>query len=438
MTGPKMNEFHRPNGQLHVESVSLERIAEDVGTPFYCYSTAVLESRYRALAEALAGLPATICFAVKANGNIAVVRTLARLGAGADVVSSGELTRALRAGVPASKIVFSGVGKTDQEMAAALDAGVMQINVESEVELKALSAVAKARGVTARAAVRVNPDVDARTHAKITTGRRENKFGIEWARVPEVFAAAAALPAVDLTGVAVHIGSQLTDLDPFRQAFQRVSGLVADLRAAGHRIDSLDVGGGLGIDYGDPAEAGNGPPSAADYAAVVRDEAGGLDCRLLLEPGRYLAGNAGVLVTRVVYVKVGESRRFVIVDAAMNDLLRPALYGAYHRIEPVGDIAGGETEEVDVVGPVCETGDTFATRRVLPRVEAGALLCVHGAGAYGAVMASTYNARPLVPEVLVKDGAYAVVRRRVPVEEALALEFVPDWLSESGTEKAGS
>ena len=433
-----MNEFHRPNGRLHAESVSLERIAEDIGTPFYCYSTAVLESRYRVLAEALTGLPATICFAVKANGNIAVVRTLARLGAGADVVSAGELTRALRAGVPASRIVFSGVGKTDDELAAALDVGVMQINVESEVELAALSAVAETRGVTARAAVRVNPDIDARTHEKITTGRRENKFGIEWARVPEVFAVAAALPAVDLIGIAVHIGSQLTDLEPFRQAFRRVSGLVTDLRAAGHRIDSADVGGGLGIDYGDPAEDGTGPPSAAEYAAVVRDEAGGLDCRLLLEPGRYMVGNAGVLVTRVVYVKVGESRRFLIVDAAMNDLLRPALYGAYHKIEPVGDSAGGETEEVDVVGPVCETGDTFATQRALPRVAPGALLCVHGAGAYGAVMASAYNARPLVPEVLVKGEAYAVVRRRVPVEEALALEFVPDWLSESDTEKVGS
>ncbi|MDP6883961.1 MAG: alanine racemase, partial [Rhodospirillales bacterium] len=277
-----MNEFHRPDGRLHVESVSLERIAADVGTPFYCYSTAMLESRYRALEEALAGLPATICFAVKANGNIAVVGTLARLGAGADVVSAGELTRALVAGIPASRIVFSGVGKTDDEMAAALDAGVMQINVESEVELEALSRVAEARGVTAPAAVRVNPDVDARTHEKITTGRRENKFGIDWGRVPGVFAAAAALPAVALTGVAVHIGSQLTDLEPFRHAFRRIRGLVTDLRAQGHRIDSVDVGGGLGIDYGDPADGGNGPPSAADYADVVRQEAGGLDCRLLL------------------------------------------------------------------------------------------------------------------------------------------------------------
>ncbi|MDP6788145.1 MAG: diaminopimelate decarboxylase [Rhodospirillales bacterium] len=430
-----MNEFHRPDGRLHVESVSLERIAADVGTPFYCYSTAMLESRYRALEEALAGLPATICFAVKANGNIAVVGTLARLGAGADVVSAGELTRALVAGIPASRIVFSGVGKTDDEMAAALDAGVMQINVESEVELEALSRVAEARGVTAPAAVRVNPDVDARTHEKITTGRRENKFGIDWGRVPGVFAAAAALPAVALTGVAVHIGSQLTDLEPFRHAFRRIRGLVTDLRAQGHRIDSVDVGGGLGIDYGDPADGGNGPPSAADYADVVRQEAGGLDCRLLLEPGRYLAGNAGVLITRVVYVKEGETRRFLIVDAAMNDLLRPALYGAYHGIEPVGDIAGGDVGEYDVVGPVCETGDTFATRRPLPRVEPGALLCVHAAGAYGAVMASTYNARPLVPEVLVKGDAYAVVRRRVAVEEELALESFPDWLAAPGAEK---
>ena len=424
-----MNEFHRPDGRLHVESVPIERIADDVGTPFYCYSTAALQNRYRVLAEALAGLPATICFAVKANGNVAVVRTLARLGAGADVVSVGELERALKAGVPGSSIVFSGVGKTDEEMAVALDAGVMQINVESEVELEALSQVAKARDVTARAAIRVNPDVDARTHEKITTGRSENKFGIEWVRVPEVFAAAAALPAVDVTGVAVHIGSQLTDLDPFRHAFRRIRGLVTDLRAAGHRVECLDVGGGLGIDYGDPADDSNGPPTAADYAAVVREEAGGLDCRLVLEPGRYLAGNAGVLVTRVIFVKVGETRHFVVVDAAMNDLLRPALYGAYHRIEPVGDNAGGEIGEVDVVGPVCETGDTFATRRALPRVEPGALLCVYGAGAYGAVMASTYNARPLIPEVLVKDDAYAVVRRRVTVEEALDLESIPDWLS---------
>ena len=432
-----MTEFHRLDGRLHAEEVPIERIADDVGTPFYCYSTAVLERRYRVLAEALAGLPATICYSLKANGNVAVVRTLARLGAGADVVSAGELTRALRAGVPASSIVFSGVGKTGDEMAAALDAGIMQINLESEAELEVLAQVAEARGVTAPAAIRVNPDVDARTHEKITTGRRENKFGIEWARVPGIFAAAAALPTVDVTGVAVHIGSQLTDLEPFRHAFRRLGGLVTELRAAGHRIDCLDVGGGLGIDYGDPAEDAAGPPSAAEYAAVVRDEAGGLDCRLVLEPGRYLIGNAGVLVTRVVYVKDGETRRFVVVDAAMNDLLRPALYGAYHRIEPVGDNAGGEIGEVDVVGPVCETGDTFATRRALPRVEPGQLLCIYGAGAYGAVMASTYNARPLVPEVLVKDDAYAVVRRRVPVAEALALESVPDWLPAPGDGETG-
>lgn len=420
-----MDHFHYTNGRLHAENVALENIAAEVGTPVYVYSTATLERHYRTFADAFEGLDATICYAVKANTNIAVIRTLADLGAGADVVSGGELRAALSAGVPAGRIVFSGVGKTRDEMAAALTAGVMQINVESEPELEALSDVARSLGVRAPVAIRINPDVDAHTHAKITTGRSENKFGIEWTVAHKVYARAGALPDIDVVGIAAHIGSQLTDLEPFGEAFHRLRDLAAMLRADGHDIRTLDLGGGLGIPYGNE----DAPiPSPAAYAGVVRATVGDLGCRLILEPGRLLVGNAGALLTRIVYVKEGATRTFVIVDAAMNDLLRPTLYSAHHAIIPVNEPpAGGEMRPMDIVGPICETGDTFGTGRPLPPVAAGDLLILRTAGAYGAVMASTYNMRPLVAEVLVKGDAFAVVGERIPVEDLLARQHIPNW-----------
>ncbi len=421
-----MAGFAYRNGTLHAERVPLAAIAETVGTPFYCYSAGALERAYRAFADAFAWAEATICYAVKANGNLAVLRTLAELGAGADVVSEGELHRALKAGVPPSRIVFSGVGKTAAELVRALDEGILQINVESVPELEALSALAAERKRTVEIGIRVNPDVDADTHEKIATGRQEHKFGIDIEDAPAVFARAAALPGVAPVAVAVHIGSQLTDLAPFRAAFEAVARLVRRLREKGHEIARVDLGGGLGIAYGDET-----PPSPGAYAAVVWETIGPLGCRLLLEPGRAIAGAAGVLVTRVLYVKRGRGRSFVIVDAAMNDLMRPALYGAYHRIRPVREPeAGSPMAPVDVVGPVCETGDTFARGRVLPPLAAGDLLAFEDAGAYGSVMSSSYNARPLIPEVLVRGDAFAVTRRRPDLEEMLRFERFADWQRE--------
>ena len=423
-----MDHFQYRDGRLCAEAVPLARIAEEVGTPFYCYATATIERHYRVFADAFAGLDATICYAVKANSNIAVIGTLARLGAGADVVSAGELKRALAAGVPPGRIVFSGVGKTGDEMAAALKAGVLQINVESEPELDVLGEVAGSLGVDAPVAIRINPDVDAGTHQKIATGKSENKFGIEWTRARAVYSRAAAMPAISVVGVAVHIGSQVTDLAPFRDAYVRMRDLVAMLRADGHPIERLDLGGGLGIPYGDEVT-----PTPEEYAATVKSAIADLDCHIILEPGRVIVGNAGVLVTRVVHVKEGAMRTFVIVDAAMNDLLRPALYNAAHAIVPVTEAAAGtELMEVDVVGPICETADTFGSGRLLPAMKAGDLLAVRTAGAYGAVMASTYNARPLVPETLVKDATYAVVRERMSVDDMLARESFPPWLAAPG------
>ncbi len=423
-----MDHFHYRDGRLHAEDVAIEDIAAAVGTPVYVYSTATLERHFRTFAGSFDGLDATICYAVKANSNIAVIRALADLGAGADVVSGGELRAALTAGVPAGRIVFSGVGKTRDEMAAALTAGVMQINVESEPELEALGGVARSLGVRAPVAIRINPDVDAHTHAKITTGLGENKFGIEWTVAHRVYARAAAMPEIDVVGTAAHIGSQLTDLEPFREAFLRLRDLVVMLRADGHRIRTLDLGGGLGIPYGNE-EAPIPAPSA--YAGVVRETVGDLGCRLILEPGRLLVGNAGALATRIVYVKEGATRTFVIVDAAMNDLLRPTLYNAHHAIVPVTEPpANAKTRPVDIVGPICETGDTFGTGRPLPPVAAGDLLVIRTAGAYGAVMASTYNMRPLVAEVLVNGGEFAVVRDRIPVEDLLARQHIPNWEEE--------
>ncbi|WP_119461430.1 diaminopimelate decarboxylase [Rhodospirillaceae bacterium SYSU D60014] len=427
-----MSFFTYQDGQMQAEGVPLARIAEQVGTPFYCYSSAALTAAYQAFAAAFSGQPATICYALKANSNQAVIRTLTALGAGADVVSEGELRRALRAGVPASKIVFAGVGKTAAEMAAGLDAGILQFNVESMPELRTLSAVAAARGRNASVSLRINPDVDANTHAKISTGKAENKFGIEFGAARAAFAEAAALPGIEPAGIALHIGSQLTGLEPYRAAFTRMAELTATLRADGHAIRRLDLGGGLGITYGEER-----PPAIRDYAALVKEVIGPLGCDLILEPGRLLTGNAGVLVTRVIYVKEGTSRSFVIVDAAMNDLIRPALYDAYHAILPVAEPASdAATRRVDIVGPVCESADTFATQRPLPPVAAGDLLTICSAGAYSAVMGSTYNTRLPTPEVMVRGGDYAIVKARPDYDAIIDQDSLPDWLVDTGVSRS--
>ena len=420
-----MDHFQYRSGEMFAEEVPISRLADDVGTPFYCYSTATLKRHYRVFADALNGLDASICYAVKANSNIAVIAALARLGAGADVVSCGEMKRALVAGVPAANILFSGVGKTEDEMASALKAGVLQINVESAPELETLSTVASSLGIDANVAIRVNPDVDALTHEKISTGKSENKFGVDWPEVPGVYARAAALPGINVTGVAVHIGSQLLDLDPFRQAYGMVVDLVRTLRADGHRIEHLDLGGGLGIPYDNEQ-----PPSPKEYGTMVKEVVGDLDCKIFFEPGRLIAGNAGILVTRVVRVKKGTARTFIIVDAAMNDLVRPTLYNAHHAIVPVNEAPdGAKLTEVEVVGPICETGDTFG-RQFLPEPGEGDLLAIRTAGAYGAVMASAYNTRALVPEVMVNGADASVIRDRISVDDMLSRESLPDWLSD--------
>ncbi len=421
-----MSEFFAyRDGELNAEAVPIRRIAESVGTPFYVYSAAAFAAGYAAFAAAFAAERALICYAVKANSNLAVLRLFAALGAGADVVSEGELRRALAAGVPAERIVFSGVGKTAEEMAAALAAGIHQINVESVPELYRLSAVAAKLGRTAPAALRVNPDVDALTHAKIATGKKENKFGIDLGEAAAAYRLAASLPGITPVGLAVHIGSQLVDLAPYRLAFGRLATLVRRLRASGLAVSRIDLGGGIGIRYRDEC-----PPEPADYAKLVREIFGPLDLALALEPGRALAGPAGLLVASVVYVKEGTAKRFIIVDAAMNDLIRPMLYDAWHDIAPVR-LAGGVAappSPADVVGPVCETGDAFAVDRELPPLQAGDLVVFTAAGAYGAVMSSTYNSRLLVPEVLVAGGRFAVVRARPSYEAMLALDTIPDWL----------
>ncbi len=428
-----MHHFAYRDGVLHAEGVSLARLAAEVGTPFYCYATATLARHYRVLAEAFAGEDALICFAVKANSNQAVLKTMARLGAGMDVVSEGELRRARAAGVAPDKIIFAGVGKTRGEMAYALSQGILSFNVESAPELRALSEVAAAAGKTAAIAIRVNPDVDARTHAKISTGKSENKFGVPYNEARALYAEAARLPGVAVAGVHMHIGSQITDLAPFGAAFGLMRDLVADLRADGHKLSHLDLGGGLGVPY----EDGNGaPPLPNEYAAVAKAALGGLGLKFVLEPGRMIAGNAGVLVTRVIYVKEGyakerPSRVFTIVDAAMNDLVRPTLYEAYHDVWPVEEARNsGPRVAQDIVGPVCETGDYLALERLSPRFSEGDLLSVMTAGAYGAAMSSTYNSRLLAPEVLVNGEAYAVVRPRPSYEDLIGLDRLPPWLQE--------
>ncbi len=418
-----MDHFEYRDGVLHAENVPLDRIADEVGTPFYCYSTATIERHIGVFMDGLQPLDATVCYSVKANSNLSVLKILAANGAGADVVSGGELTRALRAGMPPGKIVFSGVGKTGDEIRQAIQADILQINVESEPELEAVSRVAGELGKTARAAVRLNPDIDAGSHDKISTGRREDKFGVDWTRAHEVFTAGAALPHVELVGLAMHIGSQLADLRPYRDAFTRLRDVTAMLRAGGFEIRTLDLGGGLGAPYDDEPM-----PSPAEYGAMVREVMGDLDCRFLFEPGRVIAGNAGVLVSRVVYVKEGATRRFLILDAAMNDLIRPALYDASHAIVPIAESAENGRQPADIVGPVCETGDTFGERIPMPDMESGDLVAFRTAGAYGAVMASTYNSRALVPEILVNGDQFAVVRERIEVDDYLARESIAPWL----------
>ena len=422
-----MHHFASRNGVLHAEDVDLRTIAAEVGTPFYCYSRATMERHYRVFKDAFGPLPTLVCYAMKANSNQAVLRLFARLGAGMDVVSEGELRRARAAGVPGERITFSGVGKTRRELALGLDENILCFNVESEPELATLSELAASRGAPARIALRVNPDVDALTHAKIATGKAENKFGIPLARAREVYAWAASLPGLRVTGVDMHIGSQITDLSPFDRAFGVLADFVATLRLDGHHIDHVDLGGGLGIPYRDDQDASAFHPDR--YAALIARHAAALDATIVLEPGRLLVGNAGILVTEVVLVKRGGASTFVVVDAAMNDLIRPTLYEAFHAIQPVVEPPAGTPEIVaDVVGPVCETGDYLALGRAMAEPRAGDLLAVMSAGAYGAVQAGTYNSRLLVPEVLVDRDRVAIVRPRGRYEDLLGLDHVPEWL----------
>jgi len=421
-----MHHFTYRDRILNAEDVPLPRIADEVGTPFYCYSTATLTRHYQVLDQALAGTDHLICYAVKANSNQAVLATMARLGAGMDVVSEGELRRARAAGVPAGKIIFAGVGKTRQEMAYALSANILSFNVESPAELHTLSEVAAGMGCTARIALRVNPDVDAKTHAKISTGKYDNKFGIPFSDAVAIYAEAASLPGIRVSGVHMHIGSQITDLGPFDQAFTLLSQLVTTLRAAGHDLTHLDLGGGLGVPYRGTNDV---PPHPDEYAAVVRRCLGGLGLKLVFEPGRMIAANAGILVACTIYGKRTPTKTFTIVDAAMNDLIRPTLYDAYHDVWPVIEPpAGVDLVEQDVVGPVCESGDYLTETRRLPPFAPGDLMAFMSAGAYGAVMASTYNTRPLVPEVLVNGPEFSIVRPRQTVEELIAMDRIPPWL----------
>ena len=421
-----MHHFAYRNGVLHAEGVDLIALAEAVGTPFYCYASATLERHYKVFAGAFADVDALVCYSLKANSNQAVVATLGRLGAGADVVSGGELLRARAAGIPPHKIMFSGVGKTARELEQAVDEGVLCVNVESEAELELLAAIATAKGRAIDISIRVNPDIDPKTHAKISTGKAENKFGIPISRARDVYARAAKLKGVRIAGVDMHIGSQIVALDPFGDAFALLADFVRALRADGHTISHIDLGGGLGIPY---REDNDPPPDPDAYARIVKNATRGLGCKLIFEPGRLIVGNAGILVTRVLYVKHGEAKTFVIVDAGMNDLIRPTLYEAHHDIRPVRETAVGASRiTADVVGPVCESGDFLALDRSLPAPQPGELLAVMTAGAYGAVQAGTYNTRALVPEVLVRAGEWALVRPRVTAEELIALDRLPPWL----------
>ncbi|MFT5362960.1 diaminopimelate decarboxylase [Sulfitobacter sp.] len=421
-----MDHFLYRDGALFAEDVAIAEIAAAVGTPFYVYSTATLLRHFKAFDDALDGMDHLVCYAMKANSNQAVLQTLAQAGAGMDVVSAGEYLRAKAAGVPGDKIVFSGVGKTAAEIRLALEGGIRQFNVESEPEMEVLDAVAQSMGVVAPITIRVNPDVDAKTHAKIATGKSENKFGIPIARAREVYAMAAGMAGLEVIGIDVHIGSQLTDLAPFEMAYDKVAELTEVLRADGHTIKRLDLGGGLGIPYERSNEA---PPLPSDYGVMVQRKLGHLGCEIEIEPGRLIAGNAGLMVSEVIYVKSGEGRDFLILDGAMNDLIRPAMYEAHHDIVPVIEpAAGAEQQPYDIVGPVCESGDTFAKQRMMPKLAAGDLVAFRSAGAYGAVMSSEYNSRALIPEVLVKGDQFAVIRARPTFDEMINRDTIPEWL----------
>ena len=422
-----MHHFNRREDRLFAENVDVTVLAEHIGTPFYCYSTATLRQHYTRLEDAFAQNEVTICYSVKANSNLGVIATLADLGSGADVVSEGELRRALLSGIPAEKIVFSGVGKTEAEMTYALNADIAQFNVESRAELEQLSEVATKQGKTARISLRVNPDIDAGTHEKISTGKAENKFGIAWDEAEASYAKAATLPGLEIVGIDIHIGSQITELTPFRNAFTKVADLLEKLTDRGHNIITLDLGGGLGIPYG-PEDAPL--PSLEDYANLIDEIFGDSGCRIFLEPGRLIAGNAGILVTSVIRTKKGEAKNFIIVDAAMTELMRPTLYGAYHDIQPV--ITNGNVQDVwDVVGPVCETGDFLGSERSLPEPQKGDLLAIFTCGAYGASLGSSYNTRLSAPEVLIDNEKFEIIRARPQYDDILALEKVPDWLKKA-------
>lgn len=421
-----MDHFLYRDGALYAEDVPVAEIAAQVGTPFYVYSTATLVRHFKLFDEALEGMPHLVCFAMKSLSNQAVLKVLAEAGAGMDVVSGGEYARVKAAGVPGDRIVFSGVGKTAEEMRMALTGGIRQFNVESEPEMQVLSQVATELGMEAPITIRVNPDVDAKTHAKISTGKSENKFGIPISRAREVYAMAAALPGLKVIGIDVHIGSQLTDLAPFELAYQKVAELTEVLRADGHTIDRLDLGGGLGIPY---ARSNEAPPLPSEFGAMIKRTVGHLGCEVEIEPGRLISGNAGLMVSKVIYVKEGEDRQFLILDGAMNDLIRPAMYESYHEIIPVVEpTPGAEQATYDIVGPVCESGDTFAKHRDMPKVGADDLVAFRSAGAYGAVMASEYNSRPLIPEVLVHGDQFAVIRARPTFDEMIARDTLPEWL----------
>jgi diaminopimelate decarboxylase len=421
-----VNHFEYRNGVLHAENVPVPEIAAAVGTPFYLYSTATLERHIRVFQEAFSDVDSLVCYAMKANSNQAVLKTLGRMGAGIDVVSEGELRRALAAGIPADRIMFSGVGKKPREMDYALDAGIYCFNVESEPELEVLNERALAKGKRAPVSFRINPDVDAKTHAKISTGKKENKFGISYERARAVYQRAASLPGIEVTGIDMHIGSQITELQPFDDAFRLLRELVEALRTDGHHIEHVDIGGGLGIPY---KLDNNPPPRPEAYSQVVKNQLKGLNCKIVTEPGRLIVGNAGILITEVIYVKDGGEKTFVIVDAAMNDLIRPTLYEAWHEIAPVTiSAAHAPRIRADVVGPVCETGDYLALDREMAMPKPGDLLSVGSAGAYGAVQAGMYNSRPLIPEVLVKDDAFHVIRARPSYDEIIGADSLPDWL----------
>ncbi|HZY13007.1 MAG TPA: diaminopimelate decarboxylase [Beijerinckiaceae bacterium] len=423
-----MHHFDYRGGVLHAEDIALPGLAEAVGTPFYCYSTATLTRHYRVFSEAFAGIDARVCYSIKANSNQAVLATLSRLGAGMDIVSEGELRRARAVGVPGKFITFSGVGKLKREIATALDENIFCFNVESEQELQAISDIAHSRAATASVAIRINPDIDALTHAKIATGKSENKFGIPLTRAREVYAQAARLLGIQVTGVDIHIGSQITDLQPFDQAFKRAADFVQVLRSDGHQIDHVDLGGGLGIPY----RPGEDPQSYHPdrYAEIVRRHMNALGCKLIFEPGRLIVGNAGILVAQVIYVKRGEGKTFVVVDAGMNDLIRPTLYDGHHEIVPVRQRKGAGAMAVDVVGPVCETGDYLALDRIMEEPQQGDLLAIMSAGAYGAVQAGTYNSRLLIPEVMVRESDFAVVRRRPTYDALISQDALPPWLTQ--------